>query len=174
MTLYPRFIVLAVVATVTLFSSSDAADPALKIRPVKAEVSGRGFEIRVLRKGAPAFKSRAYTWSDLPEDIDGLRYTQTQGGGTATIRLKALERGSVFVAVAANQMLDMQEKGWNLPMPNRLNTFTYSDAAQSLMMVLSHEVKQGEEIDIPQVGWPGTIVLLPSDSKRKETKPLTL
>jgi len=171
---FSRFVFMAMVAVIVSARSGLAANSSLKIHPVKAEVTGRGFEIRVLRKGTPAFKSRAYTWSDLSEDIEGLRYTQTQGGGTATIRLKAMESGSVFVAVAANQMLDMQEKGWSLPTLNRSNTFTYNDAAQSLMVILSHEVKQGEEIDIPQVGWPGTIVLLPSDQKSKETKPLTL
>lgn len=146
-----------------------AAEPAFgadKIHPAKVEISGRGFEIHLLRKGAEAFRMRAYRWSDLPESIEGLPYTQMSGGGTAVIHLKAKEAGTVYVAVATNQMLDMQEKGWDLPMPDRSNTFTYTDQNLTLMVVMSRKVVEGEELDIPQMGWTGTIVLLPPRAQR--------
>jgi len=146
-----------------------AAEPALagdKIQPAKVEISGRGFEIHLLRKGAEAFRMRGYRWSDLPESIEGLPYTQMSGGGTAVIHLKVKEAGTVYVAVATNQMLDMQEKGWDLPMPDRSNTFTYTDQNLTLMVVMSRKVAEGEELDIPQMGWTGTIVLLPPRSQK--------
>jgi hypothetical protein len=32
-----------------------------------------------------------------------------------------------------------------------------------MMVILSRDVAEGEDLDIPQLGWTGTIVLLPSD-----------
>jgi len=48
-------------------------------------------------------------------------------------------------------------------MPDRSNTFTYNDVNHTTMIILSREVTKGEELDIPQLGWTGTIVLVPSD-----------
>jgi hypothetical protein len=154
-----------------------AAEPARgadRIRPADVEISGRGFEIHVLRKGGDAFRMRNYRWADLPESIEGLLYTQMAGGGAATIHLKAKEAGKVYLAVAANQMLDFQEKGWELPMPDRSNTFTYTDQNLTLMVVVSRPVKEGDELDIPQLGWTGAIVLLPPRAQRSHEAPLSV
>jgi len=130
------------------------------IKPAKVEITGRGFEIQEMRKGTQAFRMRTYIWSDVPDSIDGLLYTQMAGGGTATIHLKAQEAGKVYIAAAANQMLDLKEMGWTLPTPDRSNTFTYNDPNLTLMIILSHEVAAGEDLDIPQMGWTGIIVFL--------------
>ena len=139
---------------------------------MKAEITGRGFEMRVMRNNALAFKSRTYVWSDVPASIEGLRYTQMQGGGTATVHLKAKEDGEVFVAVVANSMLDLRELGWTLPIPDRSNTFTYSDQARSLMVIMSHKVHEGQELDVPQLGFSGTMVFQPSEPESGEPKVL--
>jgi len=159
-----RFIGLVLVATGGLRAESPGpSEPSGKIRPVKAEVTGGGFEFQEMRAKTVAFSMRHYVWFNVPAGIDGLLYTQMAGGGAANIHLKAKEAGRVFVAVAANQMLDLKEKGWTLPMPDRSNTFAYNDSNKTIMVILSREVGQGEELDIPQMGWPGTIVLLPPD-----------
>ena len=158
MTHFCRFLGMALIAT-----ASVRAAPPGEIRPAKTEITGNGFEIQELRMDAVAFSNRYYTWADVPEGIEGLLYTRGAGGVPATIHLKAMEAGKVFVAVAASRMLDLKEQGWKLPMPDRANTFTYTDVNQMMMVVLSREVKDGEELDIPQLGWAGTIVLLPSD-----------
>jgi hypothetical protein len=159
-----RFIGLVLVATAGLRAEPPgASEPSGKIQPVKAEITGDGFEFQEMRAKAVAFSMRHYVWSNVPPGIDGLLYTQMAGGGTATIHLKAKEAGRVFVAVAANHMLDLKEKGWTLPMPDRSNTFSYNDVNQTMMVILSREVGKGEELDIPQLGWTGTIILLPTD-----------
>jgi hypothetical protein len=159
-----RFIAVALVATAGMHAAPPKApETSNGIRPAKVEVSGRGFEIQEMRMNAVAFSMRNYVWADVPPGIEGLLYTQMVGGGTATIHLKAKEAGKVFVAVAASRMLDLKEKGWVLPMPDRASTFTYTDVNRMMMVVLSREVVEGEELDIPQLGWTGTIVLLPPD-----------
>jgi hypothetical protein len=144
-------------------ASPNASEAPGAIRPAKVEITGRGFEIQELRMNALAFSNREYVWADVPPDIEKLLYTQMVGGGTAAIHLKAKEAGKVFVAVAASRMLDLKEQGWTLPPPDRSNTFTYTDVNRMMMVVLSHEVAKGEELDVPQFGWAGTIVLLPPD-----------
>jgi len=167
-----RFVGIVLATTIAVRAEPRiASESPSEIRPANVEITGRGFEIHVLRKGAVAFRMRTYLWSDVPASVDGLRYTQMAGGGTATIHLKAKEVGRVYVAIAANQMLDLKEKGWILPMPDRSNTFTYSDANQTIMVVLSREVEEGQELDIPQLGWTGTILLLPAKSRGGEVTP---
>ena len=164
MTQFCRFIGLVMLATASLRAEPPgASELSDKIRPVKAEITGDGFEFQEMRANTQAFSMRQYVWSNVPAGINGLLFTQMAGGGTATIHLKAKEAGRVFVAVAANQMLDLREKGWTLPMPDRSNTFTYNDVNHTTMIILSREVTKGEELDIPQLGWTGTIVLVPSD-----------
>ena len=90
------------------------------------------------------------------------------GGGTAVIHLKAQEAGKIYVAAATNQMLDLKEKGWTLPTPDRSNTFTYTDQNLTLMIVMSREVAVGEELDLPQMGWTGIIVFLSPQPKKAE------
>jgi hypothetical protein len=159
-----RFLGMVLLATAGVRAATlGASETPSEIRPAKVEITGRGFEIQEMRAKTVAFGMRSYVWSDVPAGIEGLLYTQMAGGGTATIHLKAKEAGRVFVAVAANQMLDLKEKGWMLPMPDRSNTFTYNDVHQTMMVILSREVGEGEELDILQLGWTGTIVLLPSD-----------
>jgi hypothetical protein len=172
MTHLSRCIVMAVLAAYSVHAEPRiASEPSGEIRPVAVEITGRGFEIRVLRNNTIAFKTRSYLWSEVPAALEGLRYTQMLGGGTATIHLKAKEAGRVFVAIVANQMLGLKEQGWTLPVFDRSNTFTYSDAAQTLMVILSHPVTEGQELDVPQLGFAGTIVLLPVKPKRLDIQP---
>jgi hypothetical protein len=155
---------MAMIAAVSVRAAPPSApESPSEIRPAKVEITGRGFEIQEMHPNALAFSKRDYVWADVPAGIEGLLYTQMVGGGTATIHLKAKEAGRVFVAVAASRMLDLKEKGWTIPKPDRSNTFTYTDVNRMMMVILSREVGEGEELDIPQLGWTGTIVLLPSD-----------
>ena len=170
MTSFCRLIGLVLVATVLVHAGPAISESPTRIRPAKVEITGRGFEIHVMRNKTLAFSSRNYVWSDVPASIDGLRYTRTDGGGTATIHLKAKENGEVFVAVVANSMLDLRELGWTLPVPDRANTFTYSDQARSLMVIMSQKVTAGQQLDIPQLGFSGTIVLLPTEPESGEPK----
>jgi hypothetical protein len=169
MTLICRFIAMAVTASVSLRAAPLPQPDPLKgpaeIRPAQVEITGSGFQIQEMRMNSLAFNMRDYIWIDVPKAIEGLRYTQMEGGGTATIHLKAKEAGRVFAAVAASRMLDLKEKGWMLPIPDRSNTFTYTDVNHMMMVILSRKVTSGEELDIPQLGWQGTIVLLPAEGE---------
>jgi hypothetical protein len=161
-----RFIVMVLISTISARAAPPgASDAPNEIRPAKVEITGRGFDIRELRGNTVAFSMRTYVWSDVPPGIEGLHYTQMMGGGTASIHLKAVEAGNVFVAIAASRMLDLKELGWTLPMPDRSNTFTYADVNQTTMIILSRKVAEGEEFDIPQLGWTGTILLMRSDAE---------
>jgi hypothetical protein len=48
-------------------------------------------------------------------------------------------------------------------MPDRSNTFFYNDVNRMMMVILSRNVAEGDEFDLPQLGWAGTILLMPSD-----------
>jgi len=167
MTHFLRSITLVLMVTICARAIAESPGP---IKPANVEITGRSFEIQAMRKGTQAFRTRSYVWSDVPDSIDGLLYTQMAGGGTAVIHLKVQEAGKIYVAAAANQMLDLKEKGWTLPTPDRSNTFTYTDQNLTLMIIMSREVAAGEELDIPQMGWTGIIVFLSPKQKKAEAR----
>ena len=80
------------------------------------------------------------------------------------MRLEARSTGFLYVATMADCMLDLVDLGWALEMPDRTNTFSYSSADNQLMVVMSRRIVDGEVYDVPQVGWAGTLVLLPPTS----------
>ena len=68
--------------------------------------------------------------------------------------------GTVFAAVRADRMLELEEVGWKLQKPTRENTFSYSSGDRQLMIVMTRQVKKGEVYLVPQLGWAGTLVIL--------------
>jgi len=146
--------------TATTGPTAPVAAP-VRTGTARVEVTGDGFVLKELCSGAPAFSNRDYVWSNVPKGVEGWRYTQTAGGSRARVHLKVKAPGRIFAAVATNQMLDLKERGWTLELPSRANTFSYTDTNLTLMIMMSLEVKAGQELDLPQLGWAGTLVLLP-------------
>ena len=130
-------------------------------RTARFELSGGGFAIAELKEGGQSFSNRDYAWARVPKNLEGCRYAQTAGGVVATMLLKAKSSGTVRAAVMVDRMLDFKDHGWTLEMPDRANTFSYTDVDNKLMIVMSRQVEKGQEITLPQVGWAGTLVLLP-------------
>ncbi len=121
-------------------------------------ITGSGFALAPLDDGAQAFGNRAYVWQGVPAAHRGGRFTQTRGGETAVLSVKARRDTTLRVAAAAAQG-DRLLKGWRKTEAG----FSYTDGGHTALVVFSRDLKSGEELAIPQGGWTGTIVLIPPE-----------
>jgi len=122
-------------------------------------VKGRHFDIAVLDNGETAYGNRSYTWFDVPAKLKGWRYTRTHGGEPASITVLSKHDSVVYIATAFTQ------KGVDLTGWEKVDglTFGYTDKGRSRMQVYRRRVKPGEDIEIPQGNWSGTLVIIPGD-----------
>lgn len=119
---------------------------------------GRDFGIARLENGGKAFSNRAYVWEQLPEPFHGAQYTRTAGGVSATMRVQAERDGVLFAATHEKQGSALH--GWR----NTGRKFRYTDANRTELTVFERALKAGEELNIPQNGWTGTIIIVPSNA----------
>jgi hypothetical protein len=124
-------------------------------------VHGSGFSVHELRRNAPAFANRKYTWLTVPAQFEGGVFTQTGGGEKADLRIHAAHDADVYVASAAppDKAATVLGPDWKIVDGVQL---TYSDDKQTPLNVYRAAYKAGTVVGIPQFGWAGTIVLAPS------------
>jgi len=122
-------------------------------------ISGFGFAMQPLRNGAAAFSNRAYVWENLPNALSGRRFTQTAGGGAATMTITAQRDTTLLVATATSQQ-PLSLAGW-AARPEL--GFGYTDAGHTKMAVYARQLARGETLTLVQTNWAGLVVILPSD-----------
>ncbi len=120
-----------------------------------------GFDFLVTRfdQDAVAYGNRGYLWKDVPERFRGWRFTRTEGGVHATMKLTAKRNTVVYAATAPSQE-GTNITGWH---PVDDQSFYYTSAGKTRLTVFQRSLKAGEEILIPQTNWSGMIVLLPPE-----------
>jgi hypothetical protein len=119
-------------------------------------ISGTGFTIKTLDNDAVAFANRKYVWQEIPENLRGRRYTQTNGGQHPQINIHVKHDTTIQVITSVGQAgLDLT--GWE----QTGASFYYTDEKHSRMVLLQKKLTAGEEITIPQGNWSGVLVLLP-------------
>ena len=121
-------------------------------------VEGFDFVVVPFDEDAVAYGNRKYLWKDVPDRFRGWRFTRTDGGLHATIKVTAKRDTVIYAATAAGQE-GANTTGWQ-PV-NRLD-FYYTSAGKTRLTVLQRSLKAGEEVLIPQTNWSGMIVLLPN------------
>lgn len=127
----------------------------------EAVVSGRGWELGRLADGERAFSNRRYVWNDVPEQFRNWVITRTAGGVAADLRIRA--GGDMVVwAAAADGGSTTLGAGW-VAVPDA--EFRYTDRGGTRMRIWKRSVRTGEEVALPQMGWTGTLLLLPPSTK---------
>jgi len=88
---------------------------------------------------------------------------------TATITVRVIRPGYVFVATTAATQVMLDKEGWVL---EEHSTFNYTDKSRT-RMVISHKYCEHDAIiHIPQVGWTGTIVLMKEQTPMMSAPPI--
>lgn len=117
-------------------------------------ITGTGFEVAKLEEGTEAFSNRNYVWQSLPSKFRGGACTRTAGGEPAVIVVRAKRDTTLHIATTPTQekaLGDWQKSD---------ALFNYTDKSKTKMAVFTRELKNGQEIVVPQSGWTGTLVLL--------------
>jgi hypothetical protein len=132
------------------------APPAARLESDDFLITGYGFSEAKLATDAVAFSNRTYVWKEVPAALAGAQITQTSGGMTPTLRVRAKRDATLHVATAATakglEALGFTATDW---------TFQYTDAGKTTMRVWKKPMKAGEELPLPQTNWTGTAVVLP-------------
>ena len=126
-------------------------------------LSGACFTVETFRQDGIAFGNRPYVWREVPQRYDGWRYTRTNGGDCALIKLAATRDVTVTVATGVKAAgLDMS--GWH-KVPGV--TFCYTDKGRSRLAVYTRKLTAGDTVQLPQGNWTGTILLFQPGTKDK-------
>lgn len=124
-------------------------------------VSGRGFRVAALDDDLAAFGNRKYVWKQVPATLRGWRYTQTDGGTAAEIRIAVRQDTTIYVATTPSPY-GVRLAGWE-PLPGL--EFHYTDGGNTRLAVFSRRIRRGESFELPQFNWTGTLVLIPPDGQ---------
>ncbi|MDR3708306.1 MAG: sialidase family protein [Capsulimonadaceae bacterium] len=128
-------------------------------------VSGTGFTISKLIEGGEAFVNRNYVWRNLPASLAGWDFTELAGGEPATIIANASEDVCIYIAT---EDVSTGVPGWERVDGLR---FAYDDKKHTALAVFRHTFRAGSIVSIPQQGWTGAIVLMPSLSALDKSAP---
>jgi photosystem II stability/assembly factor-like uncharacterized protein len=120
-------------------------------------VTGEGFSIARLADDTPAFSNRDYVWKGVPEAFRGWSYTRAGGGANPRIRVTAEQATTLHVATASAQ--PGPDLAGFTAVPDA--QFHYTDNARSPLQVHRRSLRAGEQLEIPQGNWTGTLVLVP-------------
>ena len=120
-----------------------------------------GFDFLVTRfdEEAVAYGNRKYLWKDVPDRFRGWRFTRTEGGVHATMKVIAKRDTIVYAATAPSQD-GTNTTGWQ---PVDDLSFYYTSAGKTRLTIFQRSLSAGDEVLIPQTNWSGMIVLLPPE-----------
>ncbi|MBN2296116.1 MAG: hypothetical protein JXM70_27040, partial [Pirellulales bacterium] len=133
-----------------------------KIETDSLSVEGHGFTVEKLQNKGQAFANRDYVWKQVPKSLQGWRYTQTSGGVKSQISVTAKKDGTIYVATSSTKKV-MDAGGWRKE-PNL--TFGYTDSKNTQMKVLCRDMSANDTVELPQLNWGGTLLLIPPDKSK--------
>lgn len=134
--------------------------------PASFNLGDRAASLAPLKLGGRAFSNRRYAWRNVPERLRGWSFTRTSGGVHEGIEFVVDVGGHVYVAVESGAIVDMKNLGWTLEGLDAHSTFNYSDHLNTRMVVFSMDIPTGARVQVPQLGWAGTLVLVPPPELR--------
>lgn len=137
---------------------SPAADSAGANESEDLVISGTGFTMATLQDNAVAFSNRGYIWQKVPASLRGKRYTKINGGARPPLKVKAKKDTIVEVITETSEAPGVKMDGW-------IRTgirFTFNNGKNAVMVLFKKKLTAGEEVDVPQECWAGTMVLLPA------------
>jgi hypothetical protein len=143
------------VTLTVLAGKTGITDGPATIESTDLVVTGKGFSPAILDNYALSWGNRSYNWREVPSALRGAQYTKTNGGVPAEIRVKAKRDTVVRV------MIDVKDPKGKLPGWSSTELHFTTTESGADMRVFEQRIAAGKEIDIPQVSWCGTLVVLP-------------
>jgi len=145
-------------------SESDIPTPSvtsvLKLETPDLVIEGTNCRVSTIGSEKIAYGNRKYVWRELPTAYEGWRYTRTDGGVRATLKVTASRETTVRFATAKNQGGIVIPDDW-APIEGAAGQFYYTDAGKTKLYIFERELAVGQSVDIPQGNWSGGILLLP-------------
>jgi hypothetical protein len=123
-------------------------------------VEGFDFEIGTLDNEVKAYRNRGYVWKTVPPSFRGWRYTRSDGGLPAKIKVTARQNTEVF-AMTGSKIEGTDTTGWDVVQEP---AFFYSTPHGTPMLIMRRTLQAGQSIVVPQTNWTGTLVLLPPEA----------
>jgi hypothetical protein len=117
----------------------------------KIKVFGSGFTVKDFTNNSTAFSNRKYVWTDIPPELEGMKFTQIGGGEFAKIEFTAKEDTIVYAASSEAK----GPIGW-------LSTnykFRFTDRIRTTMNVFIKRVKATKKVVVSQSRWTGTVLI---------------
>ena len=154
---FANFRRLSMADSAPLLGPADTREPGAH-ESVDLSIQGLGFRMATLKPDGQAFSNRKYVWQGVPKRLAGWSYTQTNGGEPPLIRAKAKRDCAIYVATGQKGKTELN--AWTAD--DDLG-FCYTDGGKTRMRVFHRTLKAGEEIELPQDSWTGTLVLVPAE-----------
>ena len=151
--------------SVGMRGAQNAAAQIQSERCAPIRVTGKGFTLERLKQGELSQANRNYVWLDGPAEWENFSFTRLSGGATpnnaATIRVRSTGKGRIYLMSGEERSAILTAAGWQL-LPITL-TYGTPDRKRTFSMFLYYrEVAADSELTIPQAGWTGTAILIPT------------
>lgn len=115
-----------------------------------------------LQEGAVAFENRGYVFLDVPRALRGATIEAQAGGAGGARQFVFTADTPLFIAVAPSQHPQcdalMQAAGFT----RTKHAFRYSDKAKTAVEVWRRDVRAGDVVDVPDLGWAGARRIIPA------------
>ena len=120
-------------------------------------LQGIGFRPSLLVDGEIAFSNRNYRWQNVPATLAGHLIPRINGGTTPQFHITAKRNFTLHVASSSAS----GPIGW---VPEGLS-FGYNANTNTPLYLYSRAMITGEKLSIPQLGFTGTLPLIPPSSR---------
>lgn len=127
----------------------------VKFETTDIVVSGKEFSVDTFNEGSRTFANHKYTWQQTPPKFRGWSYTQLREGTRAEIHVRAKSNTTVFVAIEPSSSPKESLFGWE----SDNSFFSFTDPDKTRMAVYRKRLDAGQELDVPQSGRAGVMVL---------------
>jgi len=120
-------------------------------------IQGVGFRPAMLGEGELAFSNRTYRWQGVPAALAGQFILRINGGTIPQIHVTAKRDLTLRVATASAS----GPPGWTA----EGITFGYNANTNTPLYLFSKAMASGEQLDIPQLGFSGTLPIIRPSSR---------
>jgi hypothetical protein len=129
--------------------------PQTRLETSSLIIRGENWEPGIMQSGARAYSNRDYIWEGIPTQFEGWNFSMKGGGESARIVVLAKKASTVYFTTSAAQQFP-GASAWTI-VPD--SEFSYSDQNHTEMRGYSIELAAGEELEIPQAGWTGGMLI---------------
>ncbi|MDR2756885.1 MAG: exo-alpha-sialidase [Planctomycetaceae bacterium] len=118
-------------------------------------VQGTYTEIGTFDNSQKTFVNRNYVWLDVPKQFQGWKFTRQNAGGKPLEEINIRAKKDTTIYLITTRYIADNHDHWKLV----YSELAYSDASKSRVRIYERPIKEGEQVNIPQSGFVGGILL---------------